>query len=215
MDEQREREIALGLRTGDPEAWHALYDEFARLIWEAVARRLGPRHADVADVVQETFMAAGRGARQYDGSRGSLWMWLSGIARNNVALYFRKQMRHGGWHTVSDLAATAAGLLPWLENRQAEPGAALESAETAELVRAALAALPRDYETLLVAKYIDEATLGQLAAAEQSTPAAASSKLARARKAFREEFLKTSARTAGNEDRETSARSPRNEEPVR
>ncbi len=215
MDQQREREIALGLRKGDPEAWHALYDEFARPVWVSVARRLGPRHAEVADIVQETFMAAGRGARQYDAGRGSLWMWLSGIARNHVALYFRREKRHGDWHTVSDLAATAAGLLPWLEGRQAEPGAALEAAETAELVRATLAALPREYEILLVAKYIDEASLAQLAAAERSTPVALSSKLARARKASREAFLETSARPAGNEERETSARSPRNEERVR
>jgi hypothetical protein len=33
MDDQREREIALGLREGRSEAWHALYDEFAPKVW--------------------------------------------------------------------------------------------------------------------------------------------------------------------------------------
>jgi RNA polymerase sigma-70 factor, ECF subfamily len=197
MDELREREIAAGLREGKPEAWHALYDEFATAIWQSVARRLGPLGADVADVVQETFMAAARGARGYDGSRGSLWMWLSGIVRNSVALYFRKHKRH----EPAQGTAAAEGLLPWLESQETDPAKALESAETADLVRATLSALPLEYETLLMAKYIDEASVEQLAHHERASPVAIRSKLARARQAFRELFVKTSAYSSKNEDR--------------
>jgi RNA polymerase sigma-70 factor, ECF subfamily len=201
MDEQREREIASGLRAGKSEAWHALYEEFAPLLWQSVARRLGPRHAEVADIVQETFMAAARGARHFDGSRGTLWMWLSGIARNNTALYFRKQKPHERSIPGPDGGVTAAQILPWLENKQSEPGAELESAELAEMVRTTLTALPRDYETLLVGKYIDEASIDELAVAEQSTPVAIRSKLARARQAFQKIFVKTSAYSSGSEER--------------
>jgi RNA polymerase sigma-70 factor, ECF subfamily len=198
MDLQREREIIAGLRAGKPEAWHALYDEYARLIWQSVARRLGPLHAEIADVVQEVFLSAARGARGYDGSRGSLWMWLNAIARNSVALYFRNQKRHG---PAKDGSERASRLLPWLERKQADPAAALESAELADVVRATLTALPREYETLLVAKYIDEASVEQLADSERSTQTAIRSKLARARQAFRELFITTSAYSAANEDR--------------
>jgi RNA polymerase sigma-70 factor (ECF subfamily) len=201
MDGEQEREIALGLWTGKPESWHALYDEFAPSIWQAVARSLGPRHAEIADIVQETFMAAAQGARLYDGSRGSLGTWLRGIARNKIALYFRRREPHERARAGPDGAATAAGLLPWLENRQADPSAALQAAELAGQVRATLTALPHDYETLLVAKYVDEASVEQLAAAEQLTPVAVRSKLARARQAFRELFVKASAYSSGNEDR--------------
>ena len=144
-------------------------------------------------------------------------MWLSGIARNSVALHFRKQRRweekqaaasvpsqqpadRGGETEppgVSRFGRSATRLLAWLENRRADPGAALEAAETADRVQATLAALPRDYETLLVAKYIDEASLAQLAAAERSTSGAICSKLARARQAFREAFARTSQRKRG------------------
>jgi RNA polymerase sigma-70 factor (ECF subfamily) len=200
MDEHREREIALGLRDGKPEAWHALYDEYARPLWQSVARQMGPHHAEVADVVQETLMSAARSARQFDLSRGSLWMWLSGIARNNVALHFRKQKRRD--RARSDGESSALGqILPWLENRQTDPGAALESAELAELVRAALGELPHDYETLLVGKYIEEIAVEQLAATENSTPVAIRSKLARARQAFREIFSRTIGCSSGNEER--------------
>jgi RNA polymerase sigma-70 factor, ECF subfamily len=201
MDEQREREVATGLRAGKPEAWHALYDEYARPIWQAVSRRLGPREVEVADVVQEIFMAAARGARGYDGSRGSLGMWLGGIARNCVALHFRRKKRQETAGAGGDGAATANRLLPWLERRHDDPAAALESAELAERVRATLTALPRDYETLLVTKYIDEASVEQMAAAEKATPVAIRSKLARARQAFRELFTSTQAHPSESEDR--------------
>jgi RNA polymerase sigma-70 factor, ECF subfamily len=201
MDEPREREIALGLREGKPEAWHALYDEFAAPLWRSVARHVGPRQAEVADIVQETLMAAARSARQFDMSRGSLWMWLSGIARNNVALHFRKSKRRDRLRLGDDGCAMAARLLSWLEDRQVDPGAALESAELAESVRAALTELPRDYETLLAAKYIDEFTVEQLAAAENSTPVAIRSKLARARQAFRDTFTKIAGCSSGCEER--------------
>ena len=63
----------------------------------APARQMGTGAADVADVVQETFLAAARCARQYDPARGLLWMWLCGIARRHVALHYRRQQRDGGF----------------------------------------------------------------------------------------------------------------------
>ena len=141
MDEQREREIALGLREGKPEAWNALYDEFSLSIWRAVSRWLGPRHAEIGDIVQETFMAAAGAARRYDAARGSLAVWMSGIARNKIALYFRKQKRHTRLDAGPDGAAAAGRLLLWLEDREYDRGAALEAAELAGFVRATLTAL--------------------------------------------------------------------------
>jgi RNA polymerase sigma-70 factor, ECF subfamily len=201
IDEHREREIARGLREGNPEAWHALYDEFARPIWQAVARQVGPQESEIADIVQETFMAAARGARQFNAGLGTLSMWLHGIARNNVALHFRKKMRHDRVNqTVRANPALGRQLLPWLEDQQADAGSALESAELAAVVRTVLTELPQDYETLLVAKYIDEVSVDALAVAEKSTPVAIRSKLARARQAFREMFAKTSGCSVGNKE---------------
>ena len=80
LDETQERAMAQGLREGKAEAWQALYDAYAERVWRGVARLLGPRSADVADVVQETMMAAARSAASFDSARGSLWQWLWGIA---------------------------------------------------------------------------------------------------------------------------------------
>ena len=179
MDQDAERDIARGLREGSALSWRTLYDSFALRVWNSVARRVGPSSSDVADIVQETFLAAARSARNYDPERGSLWCWLSGIARNQTALFFRKRSsRH-------DLASDLE-----LPGREAEPAELLAAKELAIAVRRVLSLLPLDYETLLVGKYLDELSLEDLAAAENSSPSAIGSKLARARQAFRTEFEK-------------------------
>jgi RNA polymerase sigma-70 factor (ECF subfamily) len=189
MDDQQQREVARGLRAGRSDAWRALYEAYAERVWRSVALVMGPGSADVADVVQETFLAAARSAGSYDPSRGCLWLWLWGIARRHVAMHYRRQARHdrlkaaGSW-----LAAGDGQVLRWLEGREQAPPDALATAELATLVRAALAELPPDYETMLTAKYLDGESVEQIAVRLQLTTTAVRSKLARARQAFREAF---------------------------
>jgi len=181
-------QLARGLAAGSSAAWHALYDAFAEAVWRCVARRVGPHAAEVADIVQETFLAAARSARTFDPARGSLWGWLSGIARRQTALHFRRKQTRpeasGG--DERDMGGTAT-----------DPADLMALAETAAAVRVVLSGLPVDYETLLVGKYQDGLSLDELAQAEDCTIDAVSSKLARARRAFREAF----ERLIGSEDR--------------
>lgn len=191
LDEQQERLIAQGLREGKTDAWQALYDAYAERVWRTVARLLGPHPADVADVVQETMLAAARSARSFDPARGSLCRWLSGIAHNHAVLHLRKQERQQRlMKAVAWLAASNGKLQGWLAGHQEQPLDALASAELATLVRAALATLPQDYALALTARYLDGETVAALAQRERSSEAAVRSKLARARQAFREAFAR-------------------------
>src|SRR5512147_2073758 len=90
MDETTQHEIAAGLKAGAPEAWLRLHEAYARRVWRDVARLTGADSARVADMVQETFLAAAQSAGGFDPRRGTLWAWLWGIARRQVALYYRK-----------------------------------------------------------------------------------------------------------------------------
>ncbi len=181
-----EREIACGLRDGRVDAWHALYEGYSRRVWAVVARIMGPGSADVADVVQETFLAAARSARGYDPERGSLWVWLWGIARRHVALHFRKQERQDRLRAAGRRLAGNSDLLDGLDSREDLPSETLESAELAVLIRGALAELPAEYGALLTARYLDGASVERIAAEDGASVAAVRSKLARARRAFRE-----------------------------
>jgi RNA polymerase sigma-70 factor (ECF subfamily) len=149
----------------------------------------------VADIVQETFLAAARSARSFDPARGSVWSWLSGIARRQAALHFRrKQTRPEAGGAVGNAlrgvpnSAASGQILDWLDGDAAEPADLLAAAETAAAVRQVLAELPLDYETLLVGKYLDGLSLEELAEEDDTTASAISSKLARARRAFREAY---------------------------
>ena len=194
MDDQRQREVARGLREGKTEAWRALYDAYCRGVWRSVARAMGPDSADIGDVVQETFLAAAGSARHFDPARGSLWMWLSGIARRQVALHYRQQKRSDRAKDHRGLMAGGARqVLRWLDNGRDAPEEILAAAELSSVVRATLTELPTDYETLLRAKYFDGVTVEEIAGASDSSTTAVRSKLARARKAFRHALANTSA----------------------
>jgi len=191
MDETQARDVVRGLREGRPDAWHSLYDAFAERVWRGVARLLGPHSADVADVVQETMLAAARSARSYDATQGSLWVWLWGIARLQISLHFRKQKRHDRLKQAGDwLAASNGRLAHWLDGIDTAPTELLETAELAAIVRNTLTELPGEYESLLTAKYLDGESVEQIANREASTVTAVRSKLARAREVFRKTFLR-------------------------
>lgn len=184
-----EHQIARGLREGSADAWRAFYDAFAERLWLWVARQVGPQAADVADVVQETFLAAARSAATFDSSRGSLWSWLVGIGRHHVALHYRKQARRQRVQSAGQWPAGINGqALAWLESREPPPASLLATEEMSMLVRAALADLPGDYGDLLAARYLDQTPVEILAESQQCSVTAMRSKLARARRAFREAF---------------------------
>ena len=206
MDDPQDREIARGLRQGKAEAWTALYEAYFDRVWRCAARLTGPNAADVADVVQETFLAAARSVRSYDPARGSLWLWLGGIARHQAANHWRQRQRSRRLDAGGDLhGPVARQLADWLAGRLPAPGEVLASAETAGLVRAALAQLPEDYHTLLTAKYCDGASVAQIAAAHDSSTEAVRSKLARARRAFREAFARASSGSPCTQDGQAGA----------
>ena len=193
MDEVQEREVARGLREGEADAWRTLYDAYAQRVWRMVARLMGPDSADVADVVQETFLAAARSAATYDPWRGSLWLWLWGIARRHVALHYRKEKRHDRFREECRTANNAA------IDKVHSALDSLAEAELADLVRASLTELPSEYGTVLAARYLDGESVETIASQERSTVTAVRSRLARARQAFRQLLLRSTAFAADKE----------------
>jgi RNA polymerase sigma-70 factor (ECF subfamily) len=183
MDEPQERLIAQGLRDGRPEAWRSLYDAFAERVWNTAARLLGSSHSEVADVVQEIFLAAARSARSFDQSQGALWSWLWGITRNQSALALRKRRQRDRLH-----AAANGALRSWFDSTGEIPSDPAELRELAELVRQTLTDLPEEYQSVLMAKYLAETPVEQIALEEHCSISAVRSRLARARAAFREAF---------------------------
>ena len=184
LDEPDQLAVMRGLRDGSRAAWTMLYDGYSVDVWRCVARLVGQRPADVADVVQEVFLAAARSARNFDPGRGSLWNWLAGISHRQVALYWRQAGRAARWQELAKSGAVE--IRQWLDD--GAPDVLLERRELADVVRGVLAELPAEYATLLSAKYLDDRSLDELAREAATSVDAIKSKLARARREFRARF---------------------------
>jgi RNA polymerase sigma-70 factor (ECF subfamily) len=194
VSECDEKSIAKGLRRGDRRAWEALYHAYAEKIWVMISRQVGTGSTDVADLVQATFLAAAKSASQYDPDRGVMWQWLSGIARNQIALYYRKRLRQGEMEVALERVSLDGDQWnDWVDGRIELPLEILQSEELAAVVRWTLANLNPEYEVLLVEKYIDGVSMETMASKAGLTLSALSSKLARARRAFRDAFLQSIA----------------------
>lgn len=191
MDKDREREIVEGLEEGDREAWLELYEAYAECLWNNVARLMGYDCPAVADVVQETFLAAARSAKNFDSRRGSLRLWLYGIARRQIALYYRKQHPKTILIRIKKWWASLDGeKIDWINAIEDAPPEVLEARELSALVRFALIKLPEEYHALLLAKYVDGQSVSKIAEGLDCSTVAVTSKLARARKTFRMAFGK-------------------------
>lgn len=201
MDTDTERDIARGLQRGERQAWQGLYQAYAEPVWRNVSRLAGGDSAVVADIVQETFLAAARSAKDFDPHRGSLWIWLWTIARRQVALYYRKQKPSVGLCQARQWWSSLDGeKIDWIDAKADIPPDILQSRELATLVRAALSKLPGDYQALLLAKYIDNLPVEKIAGQMNCSQVAIRSKLARARKSFRKAFEKIMRKTSGSHE---------------
>ncbi len=89
-----------------------------------------------------------------------------------------------------------------LDNRETDPAETLAMAETVSIVRDTLTLLPEHYERLLTAKYFAGATIEQIANVENVTTTAIRSKLARARRAFRDVFTRRAEGSSNSRERE-------------
>ena len=185
LDEHTSLTVIHGLREGRREAWTALYRGYSGDVWRYVARLVGAQSADVADVVQETFLAAAHTARNFDSAKGTLWSWLTGIAHRQAALAARRQHR-----ATRVLQIAERGLLNNVprEDMPSDVESIWERQELAEVVRWSLAELSPEYAALLIGKYLDDHSLETLSQQWGGSIEAAKSKLARARREFRDVF---------------------------
>ena len=201
MDTKTEREIVEGLRQGERQAWKRLYEAYAEPAWRNISRLVGNDSAVVADIMQETFLAAARSAKNFDPNCGSLWIWLWTIGKRQVALYYRKQKPNISLSQAQQWWTTLDGeKFDWIDVKADMPPDILQSQELATLVRAALGELPGDYQTLLLAKYVDDQPAERIAGLTNCSQVAIRSKLARARKSFRKAFKKIIRTSSGSQE---------------
>ncbi len=171
------------LQSGDERALEQLFETYVPRLYRFIWRTMGGGDAlDAEDVLQETMVASLRTLHRYRGECG-LYTWLCAIARHKVQDYIRRQQRSRSRispDTLDELSEMASSL-PSVEG-QVEQQYALEQA---------LHGLPVDYRTVLIGKYIDGFTVGELAQVMARSEKSVESLLTRARAALRERLANT------------------------
>lgn len=176
------------IRTGDPAALEGWFEEHVDGVYAFVYYRVGNDPQAAADVTQSTFERALEKLADFDPERGAMATWLRLTSRNLIRDHLRISKRDV---PLEDLWARLDSVLETHFSEiddQELPAEVLERDETRELVSMTLANLPVHYREVLDAKYLNEQSLKEIAAARDTTIDAIKSLLRRARAAFKQTF---------------------------
>ena len=180
-----EATLVAQLKAGDEAAFERVVRAYGgRLL--AVARRIVGSEEDARDVVQDAFLNAFRSVNRFEGN-AKLSTWLHRIAVNAALMKLRTRKRKP--------EQSIENLLPaFLEDGHHEErfkswdepvDTLLERAETRELVRKQIDALPESYRTVLVLRDIEGLDTEETANVLGLTVNATKIRLHRARQALR------------------------------
>ena len=170
---------------GDRVALRTLFDRHYGRVYRYCLSRV-PAAADAEEIAAETMRHAIRRIETYRGE-AALSTWINRVARSQLSEHFKRTSRRARLVSIdqneqlrSEVEAMAADL-DTMERDQA-------AAERQTLVHYLLDALPGDYGDILEWKYIEGLTVDEIAHRLSTTALAVQSKLARARRAFKDRF---------------------------
>ncbi len=177
--------------SGDSEAVRTFAESMLAPLYHFCLYRVGKDQHRCEEVVQETLVRALNHLDQYDPKRSNdnIFPWLTGLARNEISRVLSRDRRNLSldelWQRMD------RELLVLFERLESEPlaGDLLVREETRELVGVAMSQLPPNYRDALQAKYLDGASVREMADTGRTTEKAVESLLTRAREAFRAAFL--------------------------
>jgi RNA polymerase sigma-70 factor (ECF subfamily) len=186
--------IARRIAAGDVAAWGAFFERYAPWAYRFAHHHLAGNHADAEDLCSDIMMTAARSIGRFDSRRGTLDVWLLGLARHRLARFCRR--RRIEVPLVPDVATMEA------HSASSVSDCASDAALQRAVVNRALASLPERQAAALIGKYVAQHTVEELSAQMGSTPKAIESLLSRARAAFRCAFSALLKDGSGGENRE-------------
>jgi len=161
--------LASAIASGDVRAWERFFDLYAPWAYRFAYRHLEGNRADAEDLCSDIMTAAARSMRRFDARRGTLDLWLLGLARHRLARFCCE--RRSALPVVPESAAPNPA--------HDEPLGELptEGSLLRDLVNRALSSLPARQAAALIGKYVTGFTVEELALETQSSPKAVESLL--------------------------------------
>ena len=157
---------------GDGAAFHTLVDRHAPGLYR-LARSLSATEHDAEDVLQETLMAALRGAASFDG-RASVRTWLARILMRQAARAWNRERR-----------SRAALPLDMCQPHATSSGGTALAVDRRIDLAAVLARLPEDHRQILVLREVEQLSYAEIARVLNVPIGTVDSRLHRARREMR------------------------------
>ncbi|MBN1263427.1 MAG: sigma-70 family RNA polymerase sigma factor [Candidatus Pacebacteria bacterium] len=160
---------------GDKTAQGEIFKGYRKRVLNFILQRV-ENLEDGEEILQETFISVFEALPFYS-ARSTLLTWICGIARHEVADFYRKKK----------IKTVVFSFFPGLEgfvSRALSPEGILEQKEAREKIKKILALLAEGYEQVLRLKYIEGFSVAQIAQELDETQKAIESRLTRAREAF-------------------------------
>ena len=146
-----DRELIVAMAAGDSQALRSLNARYGGML-SALARRFLNNESDAEEVVADVLWQAWRDAKTFDEKRGSVSVWLVTLARSRA---------------IDRLRANRARKTPAAEQPDPapvpDPAVALDQAERARVVRAALAGLDSNERAALQLAYFSDLSQSEVA----------------------------------------------------
>jgi RNA polymerase sigma-70 factor (ECF subfamily) len=153
---EADRLIVRRMAGGDHLALGELYDRHARLLY-SLALRIVRERSDAEDVLQETFSQVWRQANRFEASRGTVVGWLVTVTRSRALDRLRQR------RTQREGAADFDRVADSLTDQSRALDLQLVTAEQANRVRQALAALPDELRIPLELAYYEGLSQSEIA----------------------------------------------------
>ena len=182
---RQERTLVRRMLAGEERAFERFADEYLPQLYRFAQRRLGGDGELTREIVQITTCKAIAKLGTFRGE-SMLMTWLCAVCRNEIAGHFRRVGRMGYEVEISEAALEPVEAAN--PGRLSGPEGELLRREKADLVHAALDALPPHYGRALEWKYLENLSVKEIAARMDVGAKAAESLLTRARQAFKEGY---------------------------
>ena len=180
----QDTEAIARIRKGEFEAFEALVEKYQGRIFRHL-RKLVRDTSQAEDLLQETFLNAYRGLKDFSGT-SSFSTWLFRIATNTALMFLRKHRPetveyddHIGVQTNSSPVPTSAEFM-------STPLEILLSDEGRKMIEEAIGNLPVMYRSVIVLRDVEGFSLQEVSEIMDSSLAAVKSRLHRARNSVRE-----------------------------
>lgn len=172
---------------GEEEAFREFFDASFAGLYRFAMVRLGYDEDAAEEVTQSTLCAAIDSLHGYRGE-SALFTWMCTICRRQISTLLERQGRRAPVVALLEDSPEVRSALDALAATAELPDGELLRREVGDLVRIALDNLPQRYSWALEWKYLEGASVREIAERLEVSPKAAESVLTRARDAFREAF---------------------------